>query len=83
LNTIKLISNSDIFICDIPGYCDNRGVEIEISNTICISKGLKVCKAVKPLLLLNFHEIKDGNGSSLKETLKIVAKYVKDINENF
>ncbi len=52
------LENSELFLCDAPGYNDSRGKEIDISNCICISKATKACQSVRPVLLINIYELK-------------------------
>jgi hypothetical protein len=75
------LDNSGLFLCDSPGYNDSRGKEIDISNCICISNATKSCLTVRPVLLINFHEIKDAKGGSFLETLNIVKNYIKDLEK--
>ena len=35
INCIEL--NNNLYLCDLPGFKDNRGIEIDISNSICIT----------------------------------------------
>ena len=74
---------SDIFpyfrLVDTPGFKDNRGTEIDVSNSICITRALQRCKSARIILLINYHELKTDRAQGIKETLKIVKNYIKDI----
>lgn len=47
----------DKLIVDSPGYKDNRGLVVDISNVINIPEQLHSCKSILPVLLINYHEL--------------------------
>jgi hypothetical protein len=56
---------------DCPGFLDNRGPEINIAKAFNIKNSIKKAKAVKVILLINYHSLKAERGRGLDEMLKI------------
>eukprot|EP01034_Spumella_vulgaris_P033644 gene33644-41509_t len=47
------IESESVTLCDTPGFGDTDGVEIDIANGMGVVKALKVCRSVKPLVVMS------------------------------
>ena len=81
INSIEC-EQAKIMICDTPGFEDSRGVEIDIANGIGITSALQGCRSVRPLLLINYHELKADRCKPLRETLRLVTRMMQNIEEH-
>ena len=68
------LPNSDIVLCDMPGYLENRGSEINIANSVNI-RDIANRSKIKLLFLVNYHSIKADRGEGLKSSIKIVIDF--------
>ena len=55
---ILLLSNDEedirpVMICDSPGFGDTAGAEVDIANSIGIIEAIKLCKNVRPVILVS------------------------------
>ena len=48
-----LHTEKSIWLCDTPGWFDNRGPEIDISNGLGVIKAIQGCKSVMPVILIS------------------------------
>jgi hypothetical protein len=46
------MTDKDVYLTDTPGFGDIAGVEVQISNSIAISKALRRCKSVIPVIVI-------------------------------
>lgn len=46
-------------IVDSPGFGDNRGVELDISNGMSIARAMRQCSGIRPLILISASSIGD------------------------
>ena len=65
---------SSWFYCDCPGFLDNRGAEINISNAVNIKHVLQSAKCVKVVILVDYRTIDATRGHGLKETMKLCTQ---------
>ncbi|MCB1106729.1 MAG: 50S ribosome-binding GTPase [Chlamydiia bacterium] len=56
---------------DCPGFFDNRGVEINIANSINIKNSIQESKTIKVVILINYHSLKAERGRGLTEMLRV------------
>lgn len=67
---------SSITVCDTPGFADNRGVEIDISNGIGIINAVRGARSVRPLFLFSSNqagERMDGVVSILQMSVEMMS----------
>jgi hypothetical protein len=76
------VAQQQLTVCDTPGFEDSRRVEIDIANSIAVANAIKVCKSVKPVLLISFYEFKEGRGNAIRATLTLITKLMKDFESN-
>eukprot|EP00540_Astrosyne_radiata_P000297 CAMPEP_0116823504 /NCGR_PEP_ID=MMETSP0418-20121206/875_1 /TAXON_ID=1158023 /ORGANISM="Astrosyne radiata, Strain 13vi08-1A" /LENGTH=1063 /DNA_ID=CAMNT_0004451765 /DNA_START=1006 /DNA_END=4194 /DNA_ORIENTATION=- len=67
-------TKSGVVYCDCPGFLDNRGSEINISNAVNIKRVLQQAKSVKILVLINYHALRADRGRGLSDMLKICTQ---------
>lgn len=65
------LDRSGLVYCDCPGFLDNRGVEINIANSVNIQKTVNSAASVKVLVLINFHSLKADRCRGLSDLLTI------------
>ena len=53
--------DSSIWVCDTPGFDDNNGPEVDISNGIGIYKCISGAASVRPVFLISRSGIEEGN----------------------
>lgn len=66
--------NSDITLCDCPGFLDNRGPEIDIANAVNIHKALINASSIRIIILLNYHTLQADRARGLNEMVDICCK---------
>lgn len=59
--------------CDCPGFLDNRGEEINISNAVNVKNALAQAKGVKVVILINYHSLMADRGKGLSDMLTICS----------
>ncbi|KAL4462721.1 hypothetical protein ABPG74_000551 [Tetrahymena malaccensis] len=67
--------NNETIIVDCPGLLDSRGVEVDISNSYCLSKAICYSQNIKFLITLDgqsFQQQIQDKGKSLKATLEAI-----------
>jgi hypothetical protein len=47
------MTNKEIYLMDTPGFVDTGGVEVQIANGLAISKALKSCRSVVPVIVIS------------------------------
>ncbi|KAL4466765.1 hypothetical protein ABPG74_010362 [Tetrahymena malaccensis] len=76
--TLQIVNlQNDLFVCDTPGFFDNRGVEIEIANTFSLKKFILNCQSVRIVVLISYHEIKAQRGLLFQNVFEIVSNILK------
>ena len=54
---IKFVDDEEdirpVMICDSPGFGDTAGAEVDIANSIGIIEAIKLCKNVRPVILVS------------------------------
>ena len=74
INAIDL--GNGITLCDTPGFEDNRGIEVDISNGLGIAEAVRGCRSVRPLYLFSFPSVGDrldGVVEVLKNPVQMMA----------
>lgn len=83
--TTLSIANSEVVLCDAPGFCDTDGIEQEIANSQALSRALATAKSVRPVIVLD-REIMSGDrfkslGSTLDTVLRMMSGSKKQEND--
>jgi hypothetical protein len=79
---VSTAGGTAITVCDTPGFNDNRGVEIDISNGIGIIAAVRGARSVRPLFLLSRNdagERMDGVVSILQMAVAMMSPIEKQI----
>lgn len=61
----KKTDGESIFLCDCPGFSDNRGAEVNIANSVNISRMMKRAKSVRFILLCAHSDFTHLRGESI------------------
>ena len=61
-------------LLDGPGSNDNRGFDIDLANYSTVSKALKKCKKILPVILINYHSLLTGKGAAFLSTLEFYSR---------
>ena len=70
---IPAVESDDAFTyLDCPGFLDNRGAEINISNAVNIKSAVSIASAVRVLVLINYNSLLADRGRGIRETLKVL-----------
>lgn len=59
-----------IAFCDCPGFSDNRGQEINISNAVNIRHTIEKAKSVKLIVLIDYASATDAKGTVIRGIIK-------------
>lgn len=62
-----------ITFCDCPGFLDNRGAEINISNAVNIKMALHAAASVRCVVVVNYFSLKADRGRGLNELTRILS----------
>lgn len=62
-----------LFLCDCPGFLDNRGPEINIANAVNIKQTLHMASGVKVLVVINYHSLHADRGRGQSELIQILV----------
>ncbi|KAL4512826.1 hypothetical protein ABPG72_017511 [Tetrahymena utriculariae] len=65
------------YLCDSPGFFDNRGAEIEIFNASSLKQFMLNCKTVRVVVLISYHELLAQRGALFQEVYKLVSRILK------
>lgn len=68
---IQFDTNLNIAFMDCPGFMDNRGPEINISNAANIRNSINSSKTVKVVILINFHTLRADRAKGLRDLVSI------------
>jgi hypothetical protein len=49
----KSMTDKDVYLTDTPGFGDTGGVEVRITNSIAISKALRSCRSIVPVIVIS------------------------------
>ena len=70
---IPAVESDDAFTyLDCPGFLDNRGAEINISNAVNIKSAVSIASAVRVLVLINYNSLLADRGRGIRETMKVL-----------
>jgi len=64
---------------DCPGFQDNRGAELNISNAVNIKNFVIKAKTVRIVVLINFFSLIADRGKGLQDTIKVLIDLFGDI----
>eukprot|EP01041_Mallomonas_annulata_P002329 gene2329-4529_t len=62
-----------ITLCDTPGFGDTAGAEVDIANSIGIAHAMRLCRSIKPLIVIGYRSI----GERLEGLMKLSDLLVK------
>ena len=50
-------ANKELLLCDTPGFEDTEGPEVDLANVIGVIKAVKMCKTVRPVVLISASDV--------------------------
>ncbi|KAL4441131.1 hypothetical protein ABPG74_002081 [Tetrahymena malaccensis] len=77
---LSMSKNGSIILCDSPSFDDTAGPEVDIANGLGIVEAIKLCKSVRPVILLSFKSMGD-RGQGIKQLAPILVGFVKQIED--
>jgi hypothetical protein len=77
---IGLNREGGIVCCDTPGLEDTHGPEVEMANNIALINALRVCKSVRPVIVISNKSIGD-RGELLKALLYLLTTVFINVND--
>ncbi|XP_065663330.1 uncharacterized protein LOC136085791 [Hydra vulgaris] len=80
LKDLGALKDKFIILCDSPGFGDTAGPEVDIANSVCIVEGIRFCKSVRPVILMNY-ENQGGRGEGIREMTRMIQEMVINIEE--
>ncbi|XP_065682706.1 uncharacterized protein LOC136095850 isoform X2 [Hydra vulgaris] len=80
LKDLGAFTDKFIMLCDSPRFGDTAGPEVDIANSISIVEGIKCCKSVRPVILMNY-ENQGGRGEGIREMTRMIQDMVINIEE--
>ncbi|KAL4434988.1 hypothetical protein ABPG74_017744 [Tetrahymena malaccensis] len=78
---IQMIQNGYFILCDVPGFGDTAGPEVDIANGIAIVEAIKQCKSVRPVILLSYKSVGD-KGQGIKDMARLLVGFVQNPLDN-
>jgi hypothetical protein len=63
-----------VMFCDLPGFGDTNGPEIDIANSIAIDECIKVCSGIKPIVFISY---------KFGDRLQLLTKLTQTLNGMF
>ncbi|KAL4462715.1 hypothetical protein ABPG74_000545 [Tetrahymena malaccensis] len=78
--------DNETIIVDCPGLCDSRGVEVDLSNSYCLSKAICYSQNIKFLITLDGQSFKQqiqAQYKSLKATLEAIILFIQGTKIDF
>ncbi|EAR94029.2 SecA DEAD-box-like domain protein (macronuclear) [Tetrahymena thermophila SB210] len=66
------------FLCDSPGFFDNRGTEIEIANAFSLNQFMLNCNSMKLVVLISYHELVAQRGALFQEVFNLLTRILKN-----
>ena len=79
------LPNSDIALCDMPGFLETRGSEINIANAVNTRNLLAKAKSNRIFFLINYYSLLGDRADGLKNAIKILVKFfgtIEKLNQN-
>ena len=70
--------NGFITLCDAPGFEDTAGTEVDVANSIGVSKALCGCKSVKIVVLSSYRSLGD-NGEGISKLANVLINMIDDV----
>jgi hypothetical protein len=77
----EIASDDQLTYCDCPGFLDNRGQEINISNAVNIRNAISAAKSVRVCLLLEFRSLQEKRGEAIETMYKTLKKLFGEEDE--
>ncbi|KAL4481681.1 hypothetical protein ABPG74_007770 [Tetrahymena malaccensis] len=68
---------NNYYLCDSPGFFDNRGAEIEIFNACCLKQFMLNCKTVRVVVLISYHELLAQRGALFLEIYNLISRILQ------
>ncbi|KAL4512819.1 hypothetical protein ABPG72_017504 [Tetrahymena utriculariae] len=75
LQIVQVINS--FFLCDSPGFFDNRGTEIEIVNGCQLKQFIANCNSIKLVIIISYFELVSQRGAQFIEIFKLVSRILK------
>lgn len=67
------LDTTGLACCDCPGFFDNRGIEIKVSNAVNVRSVLNAAQSLKIVLLIDYHSLRTTRAKGLKDLVKIAS----------
>ncbi|XP_047141207.1 uncharacterized protein LOC105845996 isoform X2 [Hydra vulgaris] len=80
LKDLGAFTDKFIILCDSPGFGDTAGPEVDIANSISLVEGIRSCKSVRPVFLINYQN-QGGRGEGIREMTRMIQDMVINIEE--
>ena len=61
-------------LLDGPGANDNRGFDIDLANYATVTKAMKKCKKLLPVIMINYHSLKTGKATGFLSLLEFYSR---------
>jgi hypothetical protein len=74
------MTDKDVYLTDTPGFGDDAGVEVQIANSIAISKALRSCNSVIPVIIIS-PESWGTRGDGFRNLVRTLSALFYDYSE--
>ncbi|EAR87661.2 helicase carboxy-terminal domain protein (macronuclear) [Tetrahymena thermophila SB210] len=78
---VQMNQKGHFILCDVPGFGDTAGPEVDIANGIGIVEAIKQCKSVRPVILLSFKSTGD-KGQGIKDLAHLLLGLIQNPDDN-
>ncbi|KAL4512821.1 hypothetical protein ABPG72_017506 [Tetrahymena utriculariae] len=68
---------NNCFLCDSPGFFDNRGAEIEIVNASSLNQFIASCASMRMVVLISYFELVAQRGALFKDIFELITRILK------
>jgi hypothetical protein len=75
------LSHSDVVFCDMPGFLETRGPEVNIANAVNTRNLLIRAKSNRFFLLVNYHSPLADRGDGLKRSIRTLIKAFSSVQK--
>ena len=78
--TIGNNHNNEMILCDMPGFLETRGPEINIANAVNTRNFLAKARTNRILFLINYYSLIGDRAEGLKTAIRILTKFFSSVD---
>ncbi len=72
-------SKRNLILCDTPGFGDNSGIEVDISNGLGLIRSLSKASSVRVVIILSYESIIKDKSKGIIDIANIISSLINNL----